>query len=228
MSINLKIVKGKLAQKAKKEDSDFYSEYGGKKYYYKEYGKIDGKSHGITSKIYKISEGFEYEGKTIDMLSVSMKDENGNYVNLQVPPKSRYYASLLGKLVGADLSKPITIKPYDFVTKDLKELTGVTIIQDGEKLENMLYKDKKYPRLSDDKKWSDLSMKEKKQYRRDKESLLDEYIEKLIEKWNQEYERRGEEYSANNSAESRVEETNAPEKKEDVVNMDEDVDDLPF
>ena len=155
---DLRIARGVLAEKSSKEDSTLYTEFEGKKYYYKEYGKVDGKSQGITGKIKKVSTSFEYQGKKIDTLSVTIINDDGNF-NINVREKSKHWKHFVGKLVNCDFSKEVTIKPYDFVSKDMKEIVGTNFYQDGVKISNKAF-EMDYPKFEGE--WKDLSDKDRK------------------------------------------------------------------
>lgn len=43
----------------------------------------------------------------------------------------RYFADFVKKLASCDISKPMTVRPYDFVDKNEKRVTGVSITQEG-------------------------------------------------------------------------------------------------
>lgn len=79
-------------------------------------------------------------------------------VTVSTGTDGRYFADIVKRLAGADLSKPVTLKPYDFEA-DGKKLTGVSVQQGGEKLKNFFYDGKKnlhgFPVMEDENPDSD-------------------------------------------------------------------------
>jgi len=57
---------------------------------------------------------------------------------LTLPTKGRYFQDMMCKLFSADLSKEIVLHPYSMEI-DGKEKTGVSVQQDGEKLQSYFY-----------------------------------------------------------------------------------------
>jgi hypothetical protein len=67
-------------------------------------------------------------------LSICIKDKENYYVSM--PYKSRYAIDLMKKLPNIDLSKDIEIIPFDFKNEKDKTVKGITVMQDGEKIQN--------------------------------------------------------------------------------------------
>ena len=63
----------------------------------------------------------------------------GEFFQLQLPLTSNYFTDFGRKLPNIQLQYPVTISPYDFTTKEGKKKTGMTISQEGVKLENYYY-----------------------------------------------------------------------------------------
>lgn len=61
---------------------------------------------------------------------------------VSVGVSTRYFQDLAKKLVGADLTKSLTLTPFDFTTDDEKRMVGVTIEQDDKKLKNIYWDEK--------------------------------------------------------------------------------------
>jgi len=59
--------------------------------------------------------------------------------SLSLHTDHRYFTDFVKKAAGADFTMPMTIKPYDFEDNNKKRITGMTIMQDGEKLEDYFY-----------------------------------------------------------------------------------------
>ena len=70
---------------------------------------------------------------------------------LSVSTKSRYFGDLVTKLKNCDLSQPVTLKPYNFTDDNDKRREGVSVTQNGIKVESA-YKEK-----TDDGKWKMLN-----------------------------------------------------------------------
>lgn len=65
-----------------------------------------------------------------------------NEFSLQISKQSRYFASIIERLASADLSKPVTIRPYDFESEGRRNV-GVSVKQDEEKLQSHFYDSEK-------------------------------------------------------------------------------------
>lgn len=80
-----------------------------------------------------------YEGDGFESLNVVFDD-----ITLSMNSDSRYASDFLKKYASADRHSEITVTPYDFVTEDGKKKTGLTIVQDEEKLpDHFSFKDEK-------------------------------------------------------------------------------------
>lgn len=93
-------------------------------------------------------------GGEIEMLVIQVRTPEGNKESLSMPFNSGYAESLIKRLEGIDVSKEITISTYKMLNEEKtkekgKEIfnEGITIKQDGKKLENLYTKDsdKKLP-----------------------------------------------------------------------------------
>lgn len=64
-------------------------------------------------------------------------DDAGKTYIITTGYDNRYARTFLVRLLNdkIDFNQPITIKPYSFVTDDEKKMTGVTIIQNGKKMD---------------------------------------------------------------------------------------------
>ena len=99
----------------------------------REWKSPDGKS-GIKYEIHEkgikgIIEKIEFnDGQYGEQMLVTFKKEEGDKDNilLTMPSKSRFAAELMAKLPNVDLTKPISLSPFDFLDKDGKPVTGMT------------------------------------------------------------------------------------------------------
>lgn len=66
---------------------------------------------------------------------VGIKDSNDEEFILALQAKSKYGEDFIHKLPNITLTKEVSIKPYNFTDGDRK-VAGVTITQDGEKVQN--------------------------------------------------------------------------------------------
>jgi len=66
---------------------------------------------------------------------VAIKDANDEEFTLALQAKSKYGEDFLHKLPKIDAKKEVSLKPYNFES-DGRKMTGITIMQDGEKLTN--------------------------------------------------------------------------------------------
>jgi hypothetical protein len=82
---------------------------------------------------------------------IYIKDtEYGKFLNvefddaiLSIGTESRYFNDFVQKLASADITKPITVKPYDFEADNGKRQIGINIFQDGKKLKNYFWDEEK-------------------------------------------------------------------------------------
>lgn len=82
----------------------------------------------VTNVVFRTHEEF---GENIN---VTFESGEESYV-LSIGIESRYFGDMTKALLVADLSKPLYIRPYDFVGKDKKRTMGISFKQDGEKLD---------------------------------------------------------------------------------------------
>jgi hypothetical protein len=75
---------------------------------------------------------------------VIIKFQNGeDKAQLSFPTDSKYFSDFAKKIPNADLSQEISINVFDFEPEEGKRLTGVSMKQDGEKVENFYWDGKK-------------------------------------------------------------------------------------
>lgn len=68
-----------------------------------------------------------------EQISLYFRDGESRYT-LRMQADSKYARSFYYKMDAIDLSKPVTLSPYDFIGDDQKRLVGMTIKQDDEKV----------------------------------------------------------------------------------------------
>lgn len=115
--------------------------------------KVDEGTPGAKRREYETSDGLKwvkhelhYKNLTGTITGVSIVDGNfGQQLELTLTKwedtakvfmstKSKYFSNFAKKLPNVDLDKEITINSFDFTTSDGKQLRGVDIKQDGEKI----------------------------------------------------------------------------------------------
>ena len=64
-------------------------------------------------------------------------------IKVSMSTDSKYFSSIAKVLPNVDLGELVTINPYDFVTKDGKKLTGVSVKQNDEKVADYYWDGKK-------------------------------------------------------------------------------------
>ncbi len=97
--------------------------------YEKHYGKLSGKITGISF----------YTGKYGKNLLVEITDGD-EVVTLSIKSNSEYANSLMTKIPNIDLSKDVELIPYAFMDeKKNKAQKGITVIQDGNKIQTFFY-----------------------------------------------------------------------------------------
>jgi len=142
----LSIVAGNLAQKVSKDTEGAKLrkwEKDGKKYSKWEllYSNVTGKIQGLKFKDTEFGEVCE----------INLGD-----VILTLNTSHRYFQDFACKVMSADLKKEITLHPYDFETDEGKRMMGISVQQDGEKLENFFYDGEKkvhgFPEVGEEKK----------------------------------------------------------------------------
>jgi len=97
---------------------------------------------GATKIVYELN----YDSLDGYIQSMSFKDTDfGKMFNIEIDgivlslnTESRYFQDLAKKLPNIDLKKPVLLIPYDFES-DNKRLTGVSIQQNNEKIQNYFY-----------------------------------------------------------------------------------------
>ena len=117
---------------------------------------------------------------------ILIKDDGENYrlsMNISQIKNSLYANSFLSKLRNIDLTKEVTLKPYDFITKEGKKQTGMTVTQDGNKLGNSYYdtKTKKllvksFPTIEN---WSESTQEDRDMYNLQLKSFYKKEVSKL-------------------------------------------------
>ena len=72
-----------------------------------------------------------------------------------LPTSGRYFSNFAEKIMNADLSKPIVFHPFDMEGDGGKQVTGVSVQQDGEKLKSYYWtgekKEKGFPEVDQEK-----------------------------------------------------------------------------
>ena len=162
--IYLNIVNGKIAQKVEESTSGARSRKNknGVEVWEKLYNSVSGT---ITS--LKMDDS-QY-GK---QLKVGLNDGE----LLTIPVASAYFSTFVNKIGNVKLAKEVKIAPYNFEAEGKKK-SGITIYQDGEKVEWFISKDNQpkgypaYPAEKDDSAW--------KKYLIDKEDWEVKYIDTI-------------------------------------------------
>lgn len=128
-----------FAKKVKEDDFNVVK----REYEFKDEKRVAFENHfsDITGKIESV---YFNNGEYGEELVIKVKDDNETFqINLGVPRlcKSSMFAyDFLKKLPNVNLTKDVTLKPYDFVTKDTgKTRTGISLSQDGVKLTDAYY-----------------------------------------------------------------------------------------
>lgn len=80
-----------------------------------------------------------FEGDFGKLLQLTIEDVGEDPVVLSIGTASNFGEDLMKKLPGVDIEKPIVISPYSFEDEKGKKRKGVTLSQDGNKLENFYY-----------------------------------------------------------------------------------------
>lgn len=94
------------------------------------HAKLTGKITNVYSSHFEMS-----DGRQANSLNVVVNDK----IVLSMSEDSQYEKSFLSKLLGVDLSKDITIAPYEFETKEGRKMVGVSLVQDNEKLTDQFF-----------------------------------------------------------------------------------------
>lgn len=133
---------------------------------------VDEGTEGAKLRKYELKDGtkgekweLQFMNWTAKINNIAFKDSDCGHnclvdledATLLLPTNSRYFKDFAAKIMNADLSKEITIHPYD-MESDGKRLMGVSLKQEGVKLENYYwdaenkkYKDE-YPKVDEEKK----------------------------------------------------------------------------
>jgi len=74
------------------------------------------------------------DDKTFTSMLIGIKSKTGKEAILSLPIKSAYADDLMKKLPAMDITKPITLSPYNFKGDNGKMITGFSIHQDGKKV----------------------------------------------------------------------------------------------
>ncbi len=91
----------------------------------------------------------EYQGKKMTDLVVTLYDIGETYI-IQIPVESRYFQSFINKLPNIDFSEPVNMMAYRFTPKDkVKAVSGISIKQDGHKVEDYHNKNNPLPNVPD-------------------------------------------------------------------------------
>ncbi len=75
-----------------------------------------------------------------DQIVLYFRDADQSYV-LRIMADSKYARSLYYRMGNIDLSRPLTVTPYDFVAGDGKRMVGLSLKQDDVKIEGNLPQD---------------------------------------------------------------------------------------
>jgi hypothetical protein len=111
----------------------------------REWKSGDGKSSGVKwEHIYSelsgvISSVEIYEGDFGKNIIVGVTDGEEPEIKLSISMNSPFGEDFAKKLPNIDIKKPIIIKPYAFTDDKGKVRKGVTVMQDGNKLQNFFY-----------------------------------------------------------------------------------------
>ena len=142
--------------------------------------------HKLTGKIENISFRDGNYGRTIDMF---IRNDKALYI-VSVNTANNYASSIMKVLPNLNLEKEVVFKPYAFKGDNGKDLKGVSVEQDGEKILNYFWDKKKkevindFP-VNDEEKKPEATATTKwkkywKAYFSDVEEFLVEYTEEKI------------------------------------------------
>lgn len=126
------------------------------------------------------------QGEFGEEFVITMSDNGESFqINIGISPikGSLYFKSFCSKLKNIDFSKEITLKPYDFITKEGKKQTGFTVKQDGNKIGNSYYDTntkkvlvKNYPTIEN---WSESTKEDIEMYNIQLKSFYKKEVSKL-------------------------------------------------
>lgn len=109
-----------------------------------------------------------------ESINVTVESGGDKYI-ISVSTNNRNSQDLMKALLLMDLTKPLFIKPYDFIGSDKKRAQGISFRQDGEKI-SLRYDDAP----TKEKDWFKTATK--KQIRRFFEDLSDWFVQEVTEK----------------------------------------------
>ena len=126
----LKIFDGKIVKESKQPfESDLpikeRENKNGDKVYYVEYDMLGGKLSNADIR--------RVESLDTDILELHVDDFPDSYV-LSIGVETRFGRSFLTRMLNLDLNKEMEIAPYSFKDKEGKQVSGLVIYQDGEKV----------------------------------------------------------------------------------------------
>lgn len=112
-----------------------------------------------------------------ESINVTIEDNDGDRYIVSISTNNKNSQDMMKALLVADLSKPIFMKPYDFIGEDKKRAQGISFRQDGEKLSLKYDVPSKFQKESDF--WKTASKKEVKRFFED---LSEWYVAEVEEK----------------------------------------------
>ena len=96
------------------------------------YKNLTGKITGMTFK----------DGDFGEQFILQLSDSDNNY-QIAMTTDSRYFGDFAKKLPNLELEDEITLNPYDFTSKEGKQMRGLSIVQDWEKVTSAYWDGKK-------------------------------------------------------------------------------------
>ena len=176
----LGIVDGKFTQKVKQGTPGAT---------YRLYVGATGTEYHIYEIIYKNLTGFIINMKVIDgkygqQLMVEIEN-NGEKAKLYINVATGYFSAFVKRLPNVDLTQEVVLNPYSFTANNGSNLKGITIYQEGSKLNNYYYDPikKKHINLPETSKpWAELTDLERKAYYALQTQYLVESVEILAQK----------------------------------------------
>jgi len=174
----LSIVDGKFTQKVKQGTPGAT---------YRKYVSADGTEYHINEIIHKNLKGnitklAVVEGKYGPQLLIEIRNE-GEVARVYINTASAYFSNFCKRLPNIELGEEVILNPYSFVGDSGRNLTGITIYQEGAKIMNYYWDTaaKKYNGLPEPAKpWIELSSVEQKAYY----LILTQYFIETIEFFN--------------------------------------------
>lgn len=111
-------------------------------------GKIGVKFEKIYSEITGIISNVRFQdGNYGVQLQLTITDGDEKPITLSLGTASNFGERMMEKLLAVDLTQPVTIAPYSFTDEKGKSKKGVTVIQDGKKIQNYFYDFEKKQKL---------------------------------------------------------------------------------